>query len=79
VVTKEAIVSTGVSCAHGKRLFNNCRPMSCASQLKSVPAGIASYATHGAGVMILVNVMRIPCFGRRMTIGRASMVCPGAN
>ena len=39
----------------------------------------ASYATHGAGVMVFVNVMRIPCFGRRMTIGRASIVCPGAN
>ena len=47
--------------------------------LKSVPARIASYATQGAGAMVLVNVMRIPCFGRRMTIGRASIVCPGAN
>jgi hypothetical protein len=53
--------------------------MFCGLQLKSVPARIASYATHGAGAMVLVNVMRIPCFGRRMTIGRASMVCPGAS
>jgi hypothetical protein len=38
-----------------------------------------SYATHGAGAMLLVNIMRIPCFGRRMTIGRASIIWPGAN
>ncbi len=37
------------------------------------------YATHGAGATILVNVMRIPCFGRRITIGRASIIWPGAN
>ena len=35
---------------------------------------IASYAIHGADVMVLVNVIRIPCFGRRITIGRASIV-----
>ena len=29
--------------------------------------------------MVLVNVMRIPCLGRRMTIGRASIVWPGAS
>ena len=40
---------------------------------------IASYAMHGAGAMTLVNVMRIPCFGRRMTIGRASIIWPGAS
>jgi hypothetical protein len=40
---------------------------------------IASYAMHGAGATVLVNVMRIPCFGRRMTIGRASIIWPGAN
>ena len=40
---------------------------------------IAIYAVHGAGAMVLVNVMRIPCFGRRMTIGRASIIWPGAN
>jgi hypothetical protein len=38
-----------------------------------------SYAVHGAGAMVLVNVMQIPCFGRRMTIGRASIIWPGAN
>jgi hypothetical protein len=37
------------------------------------------YAMHGARAMVLVNVMRIPCFGRRMTIGRASIVWPGAS
>ena len=26
-----------------------------------------------------VNIMRIPCFGRRITMGRASMVWPGAS
>jgi hypothetical protein len=40
---------------------------------------VASYAMHGAGAIVLVNVMRIPCFGRRMTIGRASIVWPGTN
>ena len=61
-----------------KRLFNNCRQ--CFALYNSgrfQPS--ASHATHGAGAMVLVNVMRIPCFGRRMTIGRASIVCPGAN
>ncbi len=40
---------------------------------------IAPYATQGAVAMALVNVMRIPCFGRRMTMGRASIIWPGAN
>jgi hypothetical protein len=35
---------------------------------------IAAYAMHGAVEMVLVNVMRIPCFGLRITIGRASIV-----
>jgi len=35
-----------------------------------------AYAMHGAGAMVLVNIMRIPCFGRRITIGRASIVWP---
>jgi hypothetical protein len=39
----------------------------------------ASYAMHRAGAMVLVNVMRIPCFGRSMTIGRGSMVWPGVS
>ena len=51
----------------------------CALQLKFVRARIASYATQGAGAVVLVNVMRIPCFGRRITIGRASIIWPGAN
>jgi hypothetical protein len=50
-----------------------------ALQLKFVSDRIASYAMQGAGAMVLVNVMRIPCFGRRMTIGRASIVWPGAS
>jgi hypothetical protein len=51
----------------------------CTLQLKFVPARIASYATQGAGALVLANVMRIPCFGRRITIGRASIIWPGAN
>jgi hypothetical protein len=51
----------------------------CALQLKFVPTRMASYATQGAGAVVLVNVMRIPCFGRRITIGRASIIWPGAN
>ena len=50
-----------------------------ALQLKFVSDRNASYAVHEAGATVLVNVMRIPCFGRRMTIGRASIICPGAN
>jgi hypothetical protein len=50
-----------------------------ALQLKFVSDQIASYAMHGADATVLVNVMRIPCFGRRMTIGRASISCPGAS
>jgi len=59
--------------------FSNAVSTFCALQRKSVAARIASYATRGVGAMVLVNVMRIPCFGRRMTIGRASIVWPGAN
>jgi len=50
-----------------------------ALQLNFVSDPIASYTMHGAGAMVLVNVMRIPCFGRRMTIGRASISWPGAS
>ena len=50
-----------------------------ALQPKFVSDRIASYTMHGTGAMVLVNVMRIPCFGRRMTIGRASIIWPGAN
>ena len=50
-----------------------------ALQLKFVFDRIASHAMDGAGAMVLVNVMRIPCFGRRMTIGRASIIWPGAS
>ena len=53
--------------------------MILALQLKFGSQRITSYAMQRAGVMVLVNVMRIPCFGRRMTIGRASIVWPGAN
>jgi hypothetical protein len=48
-------------------------------KLKFVSERIASYAIHEAGATVLVNFMRIPCFGRRMTIGRASMIWSGAN
>jgi transposase InsO family protein len=48
-------------------------------QLKFVSDRIASYAMHGVDAAVLVNVMRIPCLGRRMTIGRASIIWPGAN
>jgi len=50
-----------------------------ALQLKFVSDRIAIYVMHGAGATVLVNVIRIPSFGRRMTIGRASIVWPGAN
>jgi hypothetical protein len=50
-----------------------------ALQLKFVSDRIASYAMQEADAMVLVNVMRIPCFGRRMTIGRASISWPGAS
>jgi hypothetical protein len=33
-------------------------------------------ASCGSCVVTLVKAMRIPCFGRRMTIGRASIVWP---
>jgi hypothetical protein len=48
----------------------------CAILLASILSNfrITSYAIHEADVMVLVNVIRIPCFGRRMTIGRASIV-----
>jgi|SRR5580700_5690528 hypothetical protein len=62
-----------------RRSLGSAGPMFHALQLKFVSDRIASYAMHGAGAMVLVNVMRIPCFGRRMTIGRASIIWPGAN
>jgi multidrug efflux pump subunit AcrA (membrane-fusion protein) len=36
-------------------------------------------ARTGRCAVALVKVMRIPCFGRRITIGRASIVCPGVS
>ncbi len=48
-------------------------------ELKFDSDWISSYAMQRAGAMVFVNVMRIPCFGRRMTMGRASIVWPGAN
>jgi len=71
-------ISTRSQLAHCKWLFNNCRlkVLPCAT---SVPTWIASYATHGAGAMVWVNIMRIPSFGRRITIGRASILWPGAS
>jgi hypothetical protein len=47
--------------------------------IRTADERIASYAMQRAGAMVFVNLMRIPCFGRRMTIGRASIVWPGAN
>ena len=46
---------------------------------KLVSDRIASYAMQEADAMVFVKVMRIPCFGRRMTIGRASISWPGAS
>jgi hypothetical protein len=63
----------------GHVIPTNAVSMFHALQLKFVSDRIASYAMHGAGATVLVNVMRIPCFGRRMTIGRASIIWPGAN
>ena len=71
-----------------ERMITVCPPESAFQQMarcftvynfKFVSDRIASYAMHRAGAMVLVNVMRIPCFGRRMTIGRASIVWPGAS
>jgi hypothetical protein len=54
-----------------------------------VPIGPARPPTHcgqsgisrwaGLGVVAPVKFMRIPCFGSRMTIGRASIVWPGTS
>jgi hypothetical protein len=63
----------------GHVIPTNAVSMFHALQLNFVSGRIASYAMHGAGAIVLVNVMRIPCFGRRMTIGRASIIWPGAN
>jgi hypothetical protein len=63
----------------GHVIPTNAFSMFHALQLKFVSDRIASYAMHRAGAMVLVNVMRIPCFGRRITIGRASIIWPGAN
>ena len=63
----------------GHVIPTNAVSMFHALQLKFVSDRIVPYAMHGAGAMVLVNVMRIPCFGRRMTIGRASIIWPGAN
>jgi hypothetical protein len=59
--------------------FPNCRLNVFRFTIQVRPSGSASYATHGVGAMVLVNVMRIPFFGRRMTIGRASIIWPAAN
>src|ERR1700747_2538831 len=50
-----------------------------ALHLNFVSDRIASYAMHGAGAIVLVNVMRIPCVGRIITIGRTSIRWPGAS
>jgi hypothetical protein len=50
-----------------------------AVSLKLVSYRTASCAMQRAGAMVLVKVMRIPSFGRRMTIGRASILWPGAS
>jgi hypothetical protein len=63
----------------GHAIPTNAVSMFHALQLKFVSDRIASYAMHGADAMVLVNVMRIPCFGRRMIIGRASISWPGAS
>ena len=63
----------------GHVIPTNAVSMFHALQLNFVSDRIASYAMHGAGAMVLVNVIRIPCFGRRMTIGRASISWPGAS
>jgi hypothetical protein len=63
----------------GHVIPTNAVSMFHALQLKFVSDRIASYAMHGTCAMVLVKVMRIPCFGRRMTIGRASIIWPGAN
>src|SRR5580698_9703354 len=41
------------------------------------PDGVV--ASCGSCAIALVKVMRIPCFGCRMTIGRVSIVWPGAS
>jgi hypothetical protein len=63
----------------GHVIPTNAVSMFHALQLKFVSGRIGSYAMQVAGAMVLVNVMRIPCFGRRMTIGRGSIIWPGAN
>src|SRR5580700_10295279 len=40
-------------------------------------SGIRRWA--GLGVVASLKFMRIPCFGSRMTIGRASIVWPGTS
>ena len=39
----------------------------------------AAFCSMERGALALVKVIRIPCFGRRMTIGRGSIVWPGTN
>jgi hypothetical protein len=50
-----------------------------AEPLKLASYRIASCAMQRADAIVFLNVMRIPCFGRRMTIGRASIVWSGAS
>ncbi len=50
-----------------------------ALRVKCDSEGRLSCARRGAGATALVKVMRIPYLGRRMTMGRASMLWPGAS
>jgi hypothetical protein len=78
----------GINCGEGFRSVKLRQPslLACIVFAKYVPTqgllladSAASDAMREGDAMVLVNVMRIPCFGRRMTIGRASIVWPGAN
>ncbi len=78
----------GINCGEGFRWVKLQQPslLACIVLAKDVPTqgllladSAASFAMRGAEATVFVNVMRIPCFGRRMTMGRASIVWPGAN
>jgi len=56
----------------GRRIFAETK-----IQARSPPDGVL--ARHRSGAIVLVKDILIPCFGRKMTMGRASMVWPGVR
>ena len=74
-LTAQKLSDAGIQ-SHCAGALNKCNRKTHGVTIQAYPRPDGIVVSCGSCVVTLVKAMRIPCFGRRMTIGRASIVWP---